>query len=74
VGSLAVALFIVADAPQQSTDNHAAGLAVVILLPPIAVAAAAVLCVGMGAGLVIRRGASRSTDVRRCVSSAWRRA
>jgi peptidoglycan/LPS O-acetylase OafA/YrhL len=53
--ALALALFIVADAPQQSTDNHGAGLAVVILLPPIAVAAAALLSVGMGAGLLIRQ-------------------
>jgi len=52
--ALAVALFIVADAPGQSGDNHGAGLAVVILLPPIAVATAAVLSAGMGAGLLIR--------------------
>ena len=51
----ALGLFLIADAPGQMVDDHAASIAVAVLLPPVATATALVLAGGLGTGLLLRR-------------------
>lgn len=51
----ALGLFLIADAPDQMVDDHAASIAVAVLLPPVAIATALVLAGGLGTGVIVRR-------------------
>lgn len=51
----ALGLFVIADAPGQMVDDHAASIAVAVLLPPVATATALFLACGLGTGVVVRR-------------------
>ena len=51
----ALGLFLTADAPGQTIDDHAASIAVAVLLPPVAIATALLLAGGLCTGVVLRR-------------------